>query len=311
MPTTNLRKHTIPTGSEASFTRETLFKLFGESIHDIVTVANTTARSQLVSAMVAAGKGPSTTNPLVVFRVDAPGLHRLEYTTDGTVWITAGGPLEFADLAAASSWATANPGLLATGDRCVAGGVEYRWRGAWVSASGVMVPTEVTGAGVSIGSVGQIILTNVAASTTLQIRGVFSSAFRNYRAVAQFTSKPSAAATVQGIVGSTPAGGTSYSFSRQAYVGGSRGDAQGTGQANFAEGFIPVLGTLGGGVADILAPNAPEPTYMLAQHNHLGGFAGITNLASGLNSTDQLTGLQIVSAAGGTTSGEIRIYGVS
>ncbi len=312
MPTTNLRKHVIPLGSEASLTREVLFKLFGESIHDIVPVANVTARGQLVAAMVEAGKPPTSSDPLVVFRADAPGLHRIEYTTDGSVWVVAGGPLAFTDITAAKSWATANASLLSNGDRCLAGGIEYVWRGVWVSASGVMVPDAVTGAGVSIGAAGQIILTNVAASTTIQIRGVFTSAFRNYRAVAQFTAKPAdAAAAVQGIVGSTPAGGTSYSFARQAYVGGARSDAQGVTQTRFAEGFIPILGTLGGGVADILAPNAPEPTYMIAQHNHLGGFTGITNLAAGLNSTDQLTGLQIVTPSGGTTSGEIRIYGVS
>ncbi len=307
---TDIKKHVSPAAGEVPSRAQLAGMIL--SANDVIPVANATEQAQVITALNSAGVGPTSSRPILFSRADAPGLHRIEYTFDGVVFVPTSGVPRFADLPAATAWAAANGALLTAADRCVAGGVEYRWTGTvWVPTTGAINPTAVTGSGVSIGAAGQIVLTNVAASTTLQIQGVFSGAFRNYRAVAQFTSKPSAAVTVQGIVGSTPAGGTSYSYSRQSFVGGSRGDAQGVSQANFAEGFIPILGTLGGGVADILAPNAAEATYMIAQHNHLGGFAGITNLAAGLNSTDQLTGLQIVTAAGGTTSGEIRIYGVS
>lgn len=132
MPTKNLRGHTIPLPTEASFTIDAIFEAFGESIHDVIPVANSTARGQLVSDMVAKSKGPSASNPLVVHRADAPGLHRIEYTVDGTVWVPASGLLRFVDKAAATSWATSNPGMLSPGDRAVVGGVDYVWAGtAW------------------------------------------------------------------------------------------------------------------------------------------------------------------------------------
>ncbi|EIC09160.1 hypothetical protein OR221_0868 [Microbacterium laevaniformans OR221] len=131
MPTTNARRHIIPTGDEASFTREVIFKQFGESIRDVVPVANILDRTQLVSDLTDAGVGPSATRPLTVHRADAPGLHRLEVTVDGTVWAPVSGPLRFATKTEADSWGTANVALLTTGDRCVAAGVEYQWQGAW------------------------------------------------------------------------------------------------------------------------------------------------------------------------------------
>ncbi|AUG28732.1 hypothetical protein [Microbacterium hominis] len=133
MPTTNARGHIIPLGSEASFTREVLFTQFGLSINDIRPVANATARDQFVTDMVAAGLEPSSTHPLFVMRADAPGLHRIEYTIDGTVWLPASGRLQFSSLTAANSWAVAYPSLLTTGDAAMIAGKEYRWFGSWLS----------------------------------------------------------------------------------------------------------------------------------------------------------------------------------
>lgn len=133
MPTTNARGHIIPLGSEASFTREVFYTQFGLSINDIRPVANATARDQFVTDMVAAGLGPSSSHPLFVMRADAPGLHRIEYTIDGTVWVPASGRLQFSSLTAANSWATANPSLLTTGDVAMIAGKEYRWVGSWLS----------------------------------------------------------------------------------------------------------------------------------------------------------------------------------
>lgn len=126
MPTTNTRKHIIPLESEASFNRDTIFNDFGNSIHDVVPVAGTSARASLVSAM---SPVVSATNPLVVARADAPGLHRIEASFDGTVWLPASGILRFTTEAAANSWALSNNAYLTAGDRCFAGGSEYVWQG--------------------------------------------------------------------------------------------------------------------------------------------------------------------------------------
>ena len=154
MPTTNARKHTIPLGTEASFTRATLFKQFGQSISDVVPVANVTERAQVVSDLTAEGRGPTSARPLVVIRADARGAHRVEYTYDGAVFLPASGILSFVDLAAATSFGTANPGLLTVGDIAYIGaaGSDYRWTGtAWVrpvtrGSVGVGSPTDASGA---------------------------------------------------------------------------------------------------------------------------------------------------------------------
>lgn len=128
---TNARKHVTPDGDDVSVTRATIFEQFGQSINDVVPVANTTERGQLVTDLVAAGVGPSSSRPLIVLRGDAPGLHRLEYTYDGSVWITSG-DLRFSTTATRDSWTTANPGLLTAGDQCIVGATTYVWSGtAW------------------------------------------------------------------------------------------------------------------------------------------------------------------------------------
>lgn len=131
MPTTDAKKHVMPSGNEKSFNRLTLFEAFGNSIHDIVPVANTTERAQLVAALTSKAVGPSATNPLFVFRADARGLHRIEYTTDGTLWFPASGVMNFTTKADADSFGASNSGYLTTGDRATIAGVEYQWQGAW------------------------------------------------------------------------------------------------------------------------------------------------------------------------------------
>ena len=135
MPGTNSRKHVIPLGAEASFTRATIFEQFGQSISDVVPVANVTDRAQVVADLVADGRGPSSTRPLVVIRADAPGLHRIEYTYDGSVFLPVSGVLSFSSLGGATSFATANGGLLSAGDVAMVGATRYEWSGtAWVTA---------------------------------------------------------------------------------------------------------------------------------------------------------------------------------
>lgn len=78
------RKHIVPSGAEAP-RRKAILDL-GLSIRDIVPVANTTERGQLISDLTAAGVAPSATNPLLVYRADATAGFELEYTINGSTW---------------------------------------------------------------------------------------------------------------------------------------------------------------------------------------------------------------------------------
>ncbi|MEV7827496.1 hypothetical protein [Microbacterium enclense] len=145
MPTTNARKHVIPLGAEASFSRATIFTTFGNSIRDVVPVATVTERTSVVNALTSAGQGPTSARPLVVYRHDAPGLHRLEWTVNGTTWLPSSGILDFASKAAADSWASSNPGMLSRGDEASIPNARLFWDGAkWVGGP----PVGITYAGI-------------------------------------------------------------------------------------------------------------------------------------------------------------------
>lgn len=130
MATTNLRKHTIPAESDTSISRATIFETFGNSIRDVIPVANVTERALVVSGLAGAGLAPSVSNPVVVYRADARGLHRVEWTTDGLVWVPASGVPSFASKADADAWGSANASLLTVGDRAMIAGVESTWLGS-------------------------------------------------------------------------------------------------------------------------------------------------------------------------------------
>lgn len=92
MASIDARGHTIPTGTDAPDAPGALADL-SLSIRDVIQVDNTTARGAVVSALTAAGQGPSATNPVYVHRTDAPPGRELEVSKDGTTWTTiaAGG----------------------------------------------------------------------------------------------------------------------------------------------------------------------------------------------------------------------------
>ncbi|MDR7189789.1 hypothetical protein J2Y46_002615 [Microbacterium sp. BE35] len=317
MPTTNARKHVIPSGTDASVSRDTIFKEFGESIRDVVPVANTTARATLVSDLTAAGEAPSSTKPLVVYRHDAPGLHRLEYTVDGTVWIPSSGVLAFASTGARDTWTTSNSAYLASGDRCRIGVDEYRWTGsAWAAGSGGMfrlTPGSVNGSGVSIGANGDVILTAVPASTAVQIRDIFSTNFRDYRIMSKFSARIAAGGyTVQGMVSTTVIGGTSYSHTRVGVInGGAVTGGSNVAQSHFGDPMVGDAGSMSASTMDVIAANAAEATMVISNLTLLGGSTGALLCSGNLNSTDQLTGLQLNCPSGGTTTGVIRVFGVT
>lgn len=90
MPTTSAEKIRTPAGGDF-YAISTDLRLMGESIRSIVPVANTTERDAVVSAMTAASRPPTTSNPLYVHRDDATTGMKLEYTVDGTNWHVLGG----------------------------------------------------------------------------------------------------------------------------------------------------------------------------------------------------------------------------
>ncbi|WP_337004123.1 MULTISPECIES: hypothetical protein [unclassified Microbacterium] len=130
MPIQNARKHKIPGGGEQTVNRKMLFEDFGNSIRDIVPVASINERGQLLTTLGNAGEAPTPARPLVVLRADARGLHRIEYTTDGSTWLPASGVLDFQTKALADSFGSSSGGLISVGDRCTAAGVSYYWTGA-------------------------------------------------------------------------------------------------------------------------------------------------------------------------------------
>lgn len=88
---TDIRRHTAPAAGETP--RRQSINDLSLTVNDIVYVANTTARAQLVAGLNTAGVGPSTTRPIYVHRGDATAGKELEYTTDGTTWTSVAAPL--------------------------------------------------------------------------------------------------------------------------------------------------------------------------------------------------------------------------
>lgn len=137
----NARKHEVPSGTDTTVSRATIFTTALESVRDIIPVAGLTERAQIVSGLTANSQGPAADRPLAVTRSDAPGLHRNELTLDGSVWIPFSGTLFFGDDTARDSWTSSNVALLTSGDRCVSNTFPGVWNGTrWLQDT---APTKV------------------------------------------------------------------------------------------------------------------------------------------------------------------------
>lgn len=108
---TNTRGHTVPAAGETP-SRAAIFGAL-LTVNDIVPVANTTARQQLVADLTAAGRGPTPSRPLYVTRADAVAGRELEYTTNGTTFRTV-----------ATAHGTQRAGSVAVGSPGTSGGGE-------------------------------------------------------------------------------------------------------------------------------------------------------------------------------------------
>lgn len=126
---TDLKKHsTIAAGENPSRAAIAAAIL---SINDVIGVADLTERAQLVSALNGAGVGPAPSRPLVVFRANAPGLHKIESSVDGVIFTPASGVPQFATKGDADGWGASNGAYLTTGDTCLVAGRSYTWAGKW------------------------------------------------------------------------------------------------------------------------------------------------------------------------------------
>ncbi|MDQ1111183.1 hypothetical protein QE418_000631 [Microbacterium testaceum] len=126
---TDVKKHTTIAAGEAPKQGALAKALL--SISDVVPTANATEQAQIVNALSGTDVAVSTDRPLTTTRGDARALHQIEVSRGGA-FVPISGVLWFSTLAAATSWAQANPSLLSVGDRCVAANLDYRWNGnAW------------------------------------------------------------------------------------------------------------------------------------------------------------------------------------
>lgn len=94
----------IPAGS-ATVSKATILELISDH-SQVLPVANTTARAQLITDLGTAGKSPSATNPVLVYRADATVGLEVEVTEDGTNWRA---------IPSAGAWRTYTPALTGTG----------------------------------------------------------------------------------------------------------------------------------------------------------------------------------------------------
>jgi hypothetical protein len=113
----DLRKHVSPiSGSEAA--RRASITALSMTINDIVPVASTTERNVLLTNLIAAGHGPTSTKPLYVDRTDLGTLER----HDGTNWLTM---LSYGPWRAYTPTAKTNSVALALGNGTVTGRYQY------------------------------------------------------------------------------------------------------------------------------------------------------------------------------------------
>lgn len=159
---TDAKKHVSPAPGEVP-TRAALAAMIF-SAADIIPVANATEANQVADSIEAKGQVLAS-NPVFVSRADARGLHRIEYTYDGTVWLPASGVLQFASVAAATTWAAANSAYLTVGDVCKIGAFEYTWTGtAWVGGPATLTPSAGITLSYRLHRIGQLVVLDLSAS---------------------------------------------------------------------------------------------------------------------------------------------------
>lgn len=169
-------------------------------------------------------------------------------------------------------------------------------------------PTSVSGAGVSLAADGTIVFDNVS-NALVDIFGVFSSRFRNYRMISRFTNKGNVGIELQWLNGTAPLDGTGYFTNTQAYVNSSRQDSySGAGQW-----MINVMslysGSKGGAAVDIYSPADDGYTSLMSNAFATGGVMSNAVTLSTYEGNQAVSGLRIRFPSGAAATGNLKFYG--
>lgn len=129
------------------------------SVNDVVPVASATEQAQVVAALSGSEFPVGSGRPLTTARADARGLHSIEVSRDGSVFVPASGVLSFTSKANATSWAAANGALLSYGDQAALPDAVLWWNGTkWLGDSpAALVFTTIAGVTYSAASGGCVV----------------------------------------------------------------------------------------------------------------------------------------------------------
>lgn len=167
-------------------------------------------------------------------------------------------------------------------------------------------PSSVSNA--TLAADGTIVLDNVS-DKLIDIFGLFSSRFRNYRMLSRFTSKQSVGIDLECINGSTPIATASYFSSTQAWVNSVRQD----GYAGANQWMINLIslfsGAQAGAAVDIFTPNEAARTTFHGNVFATGGVMSNAVTLASLETSDVVTGLRIRIPAGAQATGTLKFYG--
>lgn len=223
---TDVKKHTTIAAAETPSRAALAAAIL--SISDVIPVANATEATQVASAVAASGQNLATA-PVVVSRADARGLHRVEYSYDGTVWIPASGVPSFASKGAADTWAAANGALLSSGDVCRVGAAVYTWTGTvWLATDTGWVPVTFANSWIDATSLEAVEYRRLNGVTYIKGRPALGTTGTGFTLPAGFRPKQLLSFTIRS------AGGSSTT----------NVDVQADGQVKLITGMQPYLGAI-------------------------------------------------------------------
>lgn len=180
----------------------------------------------------------------------------------------------------------------------------------WITNEGGMYlvrPASVSGTGVSIGADGSVVFTAVG-TVNADILGVFSSRFRNYKVISQWTAKPGIGIDMQFLTGATPVTSADHFLSCQILANGTRQDSNINAATKLQNVLSLFSGSLGASAVDIIAPNEAVKTQVISTSTANGGVVANGFVAGGYEQAAQHTGVRVIVPAGSTT-GTMKIYG--
>jgi len=232
-----------------------------------------------------------------------------EYEYSGSAWVALVKFYRWANTAARTAQTNMSEGDM--GDQLDTN-ITYRYNGsAWkATSSGLIpvVPTGVSGSGVTKSSGGLVIMT--AAPGAISVEGCFSAEFTNYRIEFEATSSSSVSVTLRMRLGSTDAtGATDYDI--QTLQGQTSTAAAALTNSNTWT-ITPNAGTLHDFSIDLKRPFLASPTFgkSLAYSGQIAGLSAPGLRYGGIlhRLSTSYDGFTFTPSAGNTT-GTIRIYG--